>query len=233
MCKSSDEYEWESLDEKLFHSIVGYSDIKKLVTRCIKSKESVHLLLAGPPASSKTIFLLEMAKELKDSEYIDGTNTSGVGMVDYLFSNPKTKFLLIDEIDKLQKNFQTVLYNVMETGLLIETKAKSKKGFRKQKMNLKIFATSNDLTKLNLPLRSRFITIELPEYTWEQFLKITNNILCEKYELDEDIATKIAQVVWYNIGSKDIRDSLQIAKLTGVIDDVEEIAHTLVKYKPS
>ena len=71
--------------------------------RCIISKEQVHILFTGPPATSKTVFLLEMFKELSNSYFIDSTSTSGVGIVDFLFSNPTTKFLLIDEIDKLTK----------------------------------------------------------------------------------------------------------------------------------
>jgi Holliday junction resolvasome RuvABC ATP-dependent DNA helicase subunit len=231
MRNKSDEYQ-QPLEERLFYSIVGYSDIKKLIARCIVSNELVHVLLTGPPATSKTVFLLEMWRELENVHFIDGTNTSGVGMTDYLFSNPKTNYLLIDEIDKLQKNYQTLLYNVMETGILTETKAESKKGSRQQKMHLKIFATSNDLHKLNRPLKSRFLKLELTEYTWEEFYGITYNLIQSRYKLNTEIITKIAEVVWTDIGSKDVRDSLQIAKLTKKIDDIEDIAHTLVKYKP-
>jgi len=47
-------------EEKFFSDIVGYPDIKKLFMKSIVSKEPIHILLTGPPASSKTIFLLEM-----------------------------------------------------------------------------------------------------------------------------------------------------------------------------
>ena len=109
----------KNYEDKLFKSIVGFSDIKQFLMRCIISKEQVHLLFTGPPATSKTVFLLEMFRELSNSYFIDSTATSGVGIVDFLFSNPNTKFLLIDEIDKLTKKDQTVLYNLMETGILI------------------------------------------------------------------------------------------------------------------
>jgi len=51
-------------DEDIFDSIYGYEDIKKLLARCIAAKDSIHVLLTGPPASSKTLFLLEMMKYL-------------------------------------------------------------------------------------------------------------------------------------------------------------------------
>jgi hypothetical protein len=34
-------------------------------------------------------------------------------MEHFLFDNPKTEYLLIDEVDKINKKDQTVLYNVM------------------------------------------------------------------------------------------------------------------------
>jgi len=109
----------DKLEELLFRSIVGYSDIKKLLMRSILSKEQTHILLIGPPATSKTVFLLEMFKELSNAYFIDGTATSGTGMIDFLFTHPDTRFILIDEIDKLTRKDQTVLYNLMETGILI------------------------------------------------------------------------------------------------------------------
>jgi Holliday junction resolvasome RuvABC ATP-dependent DNA helicase subunit len=223
----------KNYEDKLFNSIVGFADIKKFLMRCIISKEQVHILFTGPPATSKTVFLLEMFKELSNSYFIDSTSTSGVGIVDFLFSNPTTKFLLIDEIDKLTKKDQTVLYNLMETGILTEMKAEKTKGFRQQKMNIKIFATCNELTKLTQPLKSRFMKLELPEYTWEEFLTISTNLIKSRYKhLGERISTKIAEVVWNDIHTKDIRDVLQIARLTLNLEDIEDIAHTLMKYKP-
>jgi hypothetical protein len=38
-------------EEFLFESITGYSDIKKLLMRSILSKEQIHILLTGPPAT--------------------------------------------------------------------------------------------------------------------------------------------------------------------------------------
>ncbi len=64
----------------------------------------------------------------------------------------------------------------METGILTEMKAQRTKGFRQQKMNVKIFATCNELDKLTAPFKSRFLKLELPEYSWEEFLTISNNL---------------------------------------------------------
>ena len=66
-----------------------------------------------------------MLQGLDDTYFIDAVGSSGPGMVDHLFNN-NTKYLLIDEIDKMKKNDQAALQNVMETGILSETKLKGK-----------------------------------------------------------------------------------------------------------
>jgi Holliday junction DNA helicase RuvB len=116
----------EPPEERFFSNIVGYSDIKKLMMRSIISKEPSHILLTGPPASSKTIFLLEMDKGLDHAYFIDGVSSSGAGMVDYLFDHQSIKYLLIDEIDKMKVSDQVALLNVMETGILSETKSRER-----------------------------------------------------------------------------------------------------------
>jgi Holliday junction DNA helicase RuvB len=92
-----------SPEDKFFPHIVGYPDIKRLFLKSIIAKDPVHILLTGPPASSKTIFLLEILEGLSHSYFVDAVGTSGPGMIDYLFSND-IDYLLIDEIDKMKKN---------------------------------------------------------------------------------------------------------------------------------
>ena len=101
-------------EEKFFFDIVGYSDIKKLFMKSIVSKEPVHILLTGPPASSKTVFLLEMAEELNDAYYLDSVGASGPGMFRQIFET-YNKYLLFVEIEKMKNNDQASLLNVMET----------------------------------------------------------------------------------------------------------------------
>jgi hypothetical protein len=62
-------------------------------------------------------------------------------------------------------------------------------------------------------LRSRFIVVRLPEYTFEQFTEISQSLLWKKYNIHQEVARTIAESVW-NIGSKDVRDLLKVAKLT-------------------
>src|SRR5215831_21010516 len=45
-----------------FSSISGYDDVKNIIDRVLSSEENFNLLLVGPPASSKTQFLMEIMK---------------------------------------------------------------------------------------------------------------------------------------------------------------------------
>jgi MoxR-like ATPase len=148
-------------EQKFFSSIYGYDDIKKLLLRCILAKEAPHVLLTGPPASSKTAFLLELLKGLDKTFFVDGTSTSGPGMTNYLFEN-NVRYLLIDEIDKLSRKDKSVLLTLMENSILIETKIGKT---RKKEMNVSVFAPCNDISKIPNQLKSRFTVLELQEYT--------------------------------------------------------------------
>jgi hypothetical protein len=88
----------------LFSEIVGHDDLKKLLIRCLAVKDSCNILLTGPPASSKTLFLLSIQKEISNAFFIDAANASGPGLVDYLFEHPNTHIICIDELDKLKRS---------------------------------------------------------------------------------------------------------------------------------
>ena len=80
-------------------------------------------------------------------------------------------------------------------------------------------------------LESRFLELELPEYTWENFLQITQELLHDRHGLDETTSAQITRVVWSQLKTRDIRDVLAIVKLTKSSEDVEFIATTLQNYK--
>lgn len=180
-----------------------------------------------PPVSSKTIFLLSIQKEVSNACFIDAANASGPGLVDYLFEHPDTHVICIDELDKLKKSDQTALLNLLETGILSSTKVRKTRSIKME--GVKVFATSNDVDRLVGPLRSRFLELELPGYTWETFLEITEKLLHKRYGLNEITSTKIAEIVCSSIQTRYIRDALAIGKLAKSTEDVEFIAMTLQK----
>jgi MoxR-like ATPase len=217
----------EQTEEGFFDSIIGYSDIKKLLVRCIQSNEPVHVILDGPPASAKSMFLMAMKQKLEGAYYVDCTNATGPGMVDFLFEND-TKFLLLDEVEKMSKDNQNVLLNVMETGTLTSTKVR-KTGTKE--MNLSIYATTNDIDAIGKPFRGRFLEFSLPPYSYNEFCSIAIKLLGTRHNHPEELSLNVADIVWNKIKSKDVRDILTIGKLSKSVDDVDFIATTLQKYK--
>jgi hypothetical protein len=229
--KSEPRLAYDSYDQKqiLFDDIIGFEDLKELLTKCLDIKDSCNVLLSGPPASSKTLFLLSIQKAVPNSYFIDAANASGPGLVDYLFEHPDTHIICIDELDKLKKSDQTALLSLLETGILSSTKVRKTRSIRME--GVKVFASSNDVGRLIRPFRSRFLEFDLPEYTWENFLEIAQKLLHNRHGLDETTSAKIAQAVWSHLKTRDIRDVLAIAKLTKSSEDVEFIAMTLQKYR--
>ena len=73
-------------EDKLFADIYGYDDIKKLFRMALESSHTCSILLTGPPASAKTLFLQSLMK-LKDSHFINCSNVTKSGIVDYIFEN--------------------------------------------------------------------------------------------------------------------------------------------------
>ena len=136
-------------------------------------------------------------------------------------------YLLIDEIDKLKKNDQAALLNVMETGILSETKVGKT---RQKKVNLSIFATSNDVERLSGALRSRFMELHLEEYTYEEFVEIVRRLLKKRYRMKPELSEKIGYAVWNHMKSKDIRDAIKIAKLIKSADDIDWLVDVQLKY---
>jgi len=61
---------------------------------------ALHILLVGPPASAKTMFLTSLMRQVKNSYFADGANSTKAGVIDFVFEN-RPKYLLIDELDKM------------------------------------------------------------------------------------------------------------------------------------
>jgi DNA replicative helicase MCM subunit Mcm2 (Cdc46/Mcm family) len=209
----------------LFETIIGYDDIKKIFKMSLISDKPVHILLVGPPASAKTLFMLEFLK-LERSYFTLGSHSTKAGMIDYLFDY-RPRYLLVDEIEHMPYKDQTSLLSIMETGILTETKSQKR---RSTQLKTWIFATCNNKEKLLSPLLSRFIIFHLKSYNRDKFIEVSNGILV-KNDIPFDLSNEISHVVWNKLKSRDIRDCIKISRLAKTIEDVEWIAKTLIHYR--
>jgi Holliday junction DNA helicase RuvB len=207
-----------------FEEVVGHNDIKQIFVKAILSKRPVHLLLVGSPGSAKTMFLTEIMRHHKTSYFVVGSNTTKAGLVNQLFER-RPKILLIDELEKMSTTDQTSLLHLMETGIISETKINKT---RQMELISWVFATANSCEKIIRPLLSRFATLEVREYTFEEFTEIAVTRLT-KEDVDESIATHIAEKVWNELGSKDIRDVIKVARLASSIEEIPFVVRMLNK----
>jgi DNA polymerase III delta prime subunit len=208
----------------IFNDIVGYEDIKRLFIMAINANEPIHIMIIGPSASAKTIFM-KCLMTLSHSYFVDGSNMTKSGIIDYIF-NKNVKYLLIDEIDKIPPKDQTVFLNLMETGIVSETKYNKT---RNMETKISIFATCNDSSRIIHPIRSRFLSLILKAYVYEEFHKIVSHLLA-KNKLDQKIIDGIIYAVWYKIKSKNIRDCIKIARMAKSLDDVIFLVNLYDKY---
>jgi len=214
-----------SMSDQLFNNIVGYNDVKKLFRMSLSSEKPVHVLLVGPPASAKTLFMLECIK-LERSFFTLGSHSTKSGMIDYLFKD-RPRYLIVDEIEHMPMKDQTALLSLMETGIIAETKYQKT---RNTQMKTWVFATSNGTERMLTPLLSRFIVLHFKQYRYENFREIAVHILAQE-GISSEIATACADAVWLKMKSKDIRDCIKIGRLAKMKEDVDWIASTLKNYK--
>ena len=218
----SNEY---SISDQLFNNIVGYNDVKQLFRMSFSAEKPVHILLVGPPASAKTLFMLDCIK-LERSFFTLGSHSTKSGMIDYLFKQ-RPRYLIVDEIEHMPMKDQTALLSLMETGIIAETKYQKT---RNTQMKTWVFATSNGTERMLTPLLSRFIVLHFKQYRYENFRDIAVHILAQE-GISSEIASASADAVWRKMRSKDIRDCIKIGRLAKIKQDVDWIAGTLKSYK--
>jgi Holliday junction DNA helicase RuvB len=210
---------------EFFESIVGYDDVKRLFNMSLSSEKPVHILLVGPPASAKTLFMLECMK-LERSYFTLGSHSTKSGMIDYLFEK-RPRYLIVDEIEHMPMKDQTALLSLMETGIVSETKYQRT---RNTQLKTWVFATSNGTDRMLTPLLSRFVVLHFKQYSFGSFQEVCTHIL-SRDGVPSDVGGAIAEAVWTKLKSKDIRDCIKLGRLAKTKADVEWIAQTMKNYK--
>jgi MoxR-like ATPase len=161
----------------------------------------------------------------KKAFFTVGGNASKSGMIDVLF-NMQPIYLLIDEIEHLKSEYQTMLLSLMETGILTQTMHSK---VRHIQLKTWVFATSTK--KLSEPLLSRFRVMYLSEYEFSQFYEIAvKKLLADG--LDKKAADEIAISVWEQLPNPNIRNCVQIGRLVKNEPEIEmAIADEIQNFK--
>jgi holliday junction DNA helicase RuvB len=208
-----------------FENIVGNVDTKLILNKAILSRKPVHVLLVGKPGCAKTMFLTEIMRHHKTSYFVVGSNTTKAGLVNQLFGR-RPKIVLIDELEKMNNTDQASMLHLMETGIISETKINKT---RQMELTSWVFATANSCQKIIEPVLSRFLVLEIPEYTFEQFTEIAVSRLT-KEKLDKQVASVIAEKVWNELDSRDIRDVIKVGRLASDTQSVSNVIDIIKKH---
>ena len=197
------------IDEIIFSDIVGHDEVKELLTACLLAEKPVHLLLAGPPALAKTLFLWDIERAAGDRAiWLIGSATSKSGLWDKV-AERHLQIILIDELDKMNAVDTAGLLSMMEGGRLV----RAKKGRELDLLNqVRVVAASNHLNMLSPELKSRFAIRTLSAYSREEFLTVVRGVLVSREGLSPETAAEIARQL--DGRTQDVRDAIRVARLS-------------------
>jgi Holliday junction DNA helicase RuvB len=163
-----------------------------------RSQTPEHILFYGPPGLGKTTLAFLVAKELNAQiKVTSGPAIEKVGDLASVLTNLSPgDILFIDEIHRLNKAIEEVLYPAMESGKLdiIIGKGPSARTIQLDLPSFTLIAATTRISMLSAPLRSRFSggVYRLEFYTQdeiEEIVRRSSKIL--NIEITDDAAAEI------------------------------------------
>ena len=192
----------------LFEDIIGHEDVKELLTACLLAEKPVHVLLAGPPALAKSLFLWDIEQAAGERAiWLVGSATSKAGLWDVV-AERQPQIILIDELDKMNAVDTAALLSMMEGGRLVRAKRGRELNLSNQ---LRVVAASNRLRLLSPELKSRFAIKKLTAYSRSDYLTVVRGVLAQREGMDQELADEVARRL--DGVSQDVRDAIRIARL--------------------
>lgn len=201
--------EQAEINQDIFDDIIGHDEVKELLQACLRAEKPVHVLLAGPPALAKSLFLWDIERAAGEKAiWLVGSATSKAGLWD-IVSEREPQILLIDELDKMNAADTAALLSMMEGGRLVRAKRGRELNLSNQ---LRVIAASNRLGMLSPELKSRFAIRTLVAYSREDFLTVVRGVLVSREGLNKEAAAVVAERL--DGRTQDVRDAIRVARLT-------------------
>jgi len=196
------------LPADLFEDIIGHDEVKELLRACLTAEKPVHVLLAGPPALAKTLFLWDIEQSAGEKAvWLVGSATSKAGLWD-LVGERQPQVLLIDELDKMNAADTAALLSMMEGGRLVRAKRGRELDLEHQ---IWVVAATNRLNVLSPELKSRFAIRQLTPYDRSKYLAVVKGVLVRREDVPAEMAEEIANRL--DGRTQDVRDAVRVARL--------------------
>lgn len=193
----------------MFDDIIGYEDIKELLRECLQTEKPIHVLLVGPPAMAKSLFLLDIENVWGNrAMWLVGSATSRAGLWDGV-ADKQPRILLIDELDKMSGGDAAALLTLMEKGRLVRMKVHRALDIQ---MDIWVIACANRTYKMSPELLSRFKQFQISEYNATEF----HNVVVRALEIHENVNHNDADEIAMRLVNKthDVRDAVRVARLS-------------------
>lgn len=223
----------KSIDERaelFFKDIIGQTAIKRQIYRALlRDNRLINILLVGAPATSKTLFLKIIEQKCNGVVFYDAsTGSSGAGLIELIRRNPTMKVLEIDEMAEMKRNDIEVMRGLANDGRI--AKALKTEFINLKLDNLKIFATTNNPTKLSKPIKSRFQIYLIQPYTDLEFIEVIKFCFKKQNIIKDDILANELAHALIKFKIKNVRNALACCSLIHEGDTYEIIEQTIEDY---
>ncbi len=194
----------EKIRPSKFSEIIGRDKEKKTLEMMINSAKGRgevvdHILFYGPPGLGKTTFAMAIASETGTNlKVTSGPAIERQGDLAAILTNMESgDVLFIDEIHRLSRVVEEILYPAMEDGVIdiVMGKGTSAKTIRLNLEPFTIIGATTQIGKISSPMRDRFGLIQRLEYFGDgDVVKILERA-CSLWDIkyEEDALPEIAK----------------------------------------
>lgn len=237
----SENYLEDSLRPKNFDQIIGRKAEKRSLSIMIESakkrgKSLDHILFHGPPGLGKTTLAFVLANEMGSNLHVTSGSSieKGGDLAAILTSLEENSILFIDEIHRLRRTLEEILYPAMEDKALdiVIGKGPNARTLRIDLPSFTIVGATTKLSMLSAPLRDRFgMSYRLDFYPDEELKHLViQKAQMLKIEIEDQAAMEIAQRsrMTARIAIRILKRSLDFATVENKkIIDLEVVSETL------